>query len=77
MKKQPPFFPTFPTQSILIISISLDERKIQKSCFLVIVNVNGKHFRQIKKINIEPCLPIVHCGNSFWQMAGEEWVEKV
>ena len=34
-----------------MISISLDGGKIQKSCFLAIVNVSGKHLRQIKKIN--------------------------
>ena len=37
---------------------------IQKSCFLANVNVDGKHLRQIKKINIQQRLPIVHCGNS-------------
>ena len=51
--------------SISKISISLDGRKIQKSCFLLAnVNVDGNHLRQIKKINIQQRSPIVHCGNS-------------
>ena len=39
--------------SILMISSSLDGRKIQKSCLLANVNVDGKHLRQITKINIQ------------------------
>ena len=54
--------------SISMISISLDRRKIQKSCFLANVNVDGKHLRQFKKINIQQRLPIVgpvtNTGNS-------------
>ena len=51
--------------SISMISISLDVRKVQKSYFfLANVNVDGKHLKQIKKINIPQYLLIVHCGNS-------------
>ena len=61
---------------------SLDGRKIQKSCLLANVNVDGKRLRQITKINIQQRLPIVHCA--FWQVAGrwrmgqneKDWVEK-
>ena len=67
---------------------SLDGRKIQKSCLLANVNVDGKHLRQITKINIQQRLPIVHCGNSVlagsrpvkngakWQRLGRVMLEK-
>ena len=61
--------------SISIISISLERRKIQKSCFLANVNVDGKHLRQIKKINIQQRLPIVHCEQRCGRWPGEEWGE--
>jgi len=47
--------------SISTISISLDGRKIQKNCFLENVIVDGKQLRQLKKINIQQRLPILHC----------------
>ena len=50
--------------SISMISISLDVRKVQKSYVLANVNVDGKHLKQIKKINIPQHLLIVHCGKS-------------
>ena len=50
--------------SISMISSYLDGRKIQKSCLLANINVDGKHLRQITKINIQQYLPIVQCGNS-------------
>ena len=50
--------------SISMISISLDVRKVQKSYVLANVNVDGKHLKQIKKINIPQHSLIVHCGNS-------------
>ena len=61
--------------SISMISSSLDGRKIQKSCLLANVNVDGKHLRQVTKINIQHRLPIVHCGNSVLAAlpADEEW----
>ena len=48
-----------------MISSSLDGRKNQNSCLLANVNVDGKHLRQITKINIQQRLPI-------WP-ASEEW----
>ena len=38
------------------------------------VNVDGKHLRQITKINIQQRLPIVHCGNSvmLWKNISKE-----
>ena len=54
--------------SISKISISLDGRKIQKSCFLANVNFDGKHMRQIEKDKYSTALTdrplLVHCGNS-------------
>ena len=50
--------------SISMISISLDLRKVQKSYVLANVNVDGKHLKQIKKINIPQHLLIVHCWKS-------------
>ena len=44
--------------------LSQDGRKVQKSCLLPNVNVDGKHLRQITKINIQQRLPIVRCGNN-------------
>ena len=61
-----------------MISISLDGRKIQKSGSLAIVNVNGKHLRQIKTINTvfnSPYRSSIE-ETAFWQVAGEEWIEK-
>ena len=37
---------------------------IYMSYFLANVNFNGKHLKQIIKINIPQHLLIVHCGNS-------------
>ena len=47
--------------SLSMISISLDVSKVQKGYFLANVNVDGKHLKQIKKINIPQHLLIFHC----------------
>ena len=62
-----------------MISISLDGRKIQKSGFLAIVNLNGKHLRQIKMINtvFNSAYRSSIVETAFWQVAGEEWIAKV
>ena len=71
--------------SISKISISLDGRKIQKSCFLANVNVDGKHLRQIEKDKYSTALtdrPLwkQRCGRwpgEEWGENEKDWVEKV
>ena len=48
-----------------------------KELLFTVVNVivDGKQLRQLKTINIQQRLPILHCGNSVLGLAGGEWGE--
>ena len=56
--------------SVYFSDLYFSRWKIEKSCLLANVYVDGKHLRQITKINIQQRLPIVHCGNSVLERFG-------